>query len=322
MAITLQIRLTGIVSACVFFITGQDAQIDRLTTASNLYRQGEYAAAEKALTEVLKEIAATGLKTRESAVALNNFAAACHSLDKYLLAEQNYQRAIDVCERVCDSDDPLRARFAANLAELYIETGQISKAERLGLPSRLARLERLDPDLARLTSISGSFAAAQGRHSEAIRYFTRALEKLPPESADLIVQTLNNLGKVYFQIGQYTESLRCFERGLLLSEKSPDADGRKTTILLLNIANLRLALNGPERSQPFYARALSIAENKVGKDDPLVGTILAQYAVVLQRTGQDRLAKEFKRRAKRILQAASGSQPRRHTIDIADFSKK
>jgi len=317
------LRKRSIVGAAfILSIAGQDRQMERLTTASNLYRQGEYAAAEKVLIETLREIAATGLNTRESAVALNNFAAACHNLDKYLLAEQNYQRAIDVCERVCASDDPLRARFAANLTELYIETGQISKAERLGLPSRLARMEPLDPDLARLTSISGSLAAAQGKYSEAVRYFTRALEKFPPESADLIVQTLNNLGKVYFQMGQYAEGLPCFERALLLSEKNLHADYRRTTILLLNIANLRLVLNGPESAEPFYARALSIAENAVGNDHPLVGGILAQYAVVLHRTGQGRLAKECRRRAKRIVQAASAAELRRNTIDIADLSKK
>lgn len=325
MTIALQIRLAGIVSACILSIAGQDAQIGRLTTASNLYRQGEYAAAEKVLTETLREIAATGLETLESAVALNNFAAACHNLDKYLLAEQYYRRAIDVCERVCASDNPLRARFAANLAELYIETGQIAKAERLDMPSRLAQMEpliRSDTDLARLTSLCGSLAAAQGKRSEAVRCFTRALEKFPPESADMIAQALNNLGKVYFQMGQYAESLPYFERALLLSEKSLRADYRRTTILLLNIGNVRLILNGPESAEPFYARALSIAENAVGNDHPLVGGILGQYAVVLQRTGQDRLAKEYKRRAKRILQAVSASQPRRQTIDIADLSKK
>ena len=79
---------------------------------------------------------------------------------------------------------------------------------------------------------------------------------------------------------------------------------------------------GTAEAEPFYKKALAIAENALDREKPLFAHILLSYAVVLERTSRKAQAKECRRRAKAILAAASTADARKFTVDLGDLRRK
>jgi len=54
--------------------------------------------------------------------------------------------------------------------------------------------------------------------------------------------------------------------------------------LLANVGALQFVVHGTAEAEPFYKKALAIAENALDQEKPLFAHILLSYAVVLERT--------------------------------------
>jgi tetratricopeptide (TPR) repeat protein len=297
----------------------QDAAIEGLQDAGKLERMGEYAAAEKLLISILKESGISASADRRIAVTFNNLGTAYHP--EWARCRR---KAIEIDRAAPRPGAILTARFTTNLAQVYLETGQYAKAERLELHSLAARLEASepgDPEVTRLVATTGALAAVQRRYAEAENAYKRALashEKCHPES-DETVQLLNNLGILYRKTGRNSDALSYCERALRLAERILRPDDLRRAKLLLNVAVLQQAEHGPGAAEPFYQRALSMSESALGPQHPLVGEILANYATALQQMHRRVEAKACERRAKTILHAASEANLARYTVCIDDL---
>src|SRR5262245_60807089 len=116
----------------------QDGLTAPLERAVSLERNGNYTAAEQVLVSALQQVEAAGTTDPRAAAFFNDLGTAYHFQDKYLKAEWAYRRAVALCRTACGSEPILKIRFTVNLANLYLETGEYAKAERLQLGSLAA----------------------------------------------------------------------------------------------------------------------------------------------------------------------------------------
>ena len=93
----------------------------------------------------------------------------------------------------------------------------------------------------------------EGRYAEAARAFREAVEEA---DASQLPGTLDSLGVLYRQLGQYPDSEKCHRRAIALLESS----GRSLELAtaLENLGGLRLVQNRPTQAQPLYGRAYEL----------------------------------------------------------------
>jgi hypothetical protein len=72
-------------------------------------------------------------------------------------------------------------------------------------------------------------------------------------------------------------------------------------------------------AEPLFQRALAIAESSLGPENRLVGTVLAEYAVLLRKTKRKNEAKLLETRAQAIRQSHAPDDLERHTVDFRDL---
>jgi len=299
----------------------------RLSAAEQLYREGNYAGAETMLRAVLRDAERFEPDDPRRAIALNNLGAVYHFMNKYQQAESCYRRAVELeaTMRWAGNDKPIRS--VLNLAGLYIETGRYGKAERLGLRS-LAEQEpisrRNGTDYAKLLSLLGHLEWGQARYLQAQQYSERALaiyRYVLPEGRETL-ETLNNLCVLYGESGRSADALSSCEGALRIAERMRNLEPSLHVSLLANVGVFQFLVHGPSDAEPFFNKALFVAENDLVAAHSVVGRILLSYAALLERTSRKTQAKEYRRRAKVILKAASLTDSRKYTVDLDDLLKK
>jgi len=319
-------------SLCLTFATGvaiagEDVVGERVRLAARHLSDGQYAAAEKNLVAALAETDSSGLDDPRRATVLNNLGFVYQLMGKYSQAESCFRRAIDIWRRSPGTTDLELARCIGNLAKLYVENRQFAKAERLDLRSLAERVQRLHPpnaDLARLLVSLGvlersrsNFAAAESYQAEALEIW----ERLSPDGTE-VVQTLNNLALVYMDAGRHKDALSCFERALSRVETGRMPEDGNVATLFANLGNFQFRVRGPGQAEPYFQRALAIAEKSLGQEHQLTGQILADYAVVLRKIKKKGQAKQLEKRAKAIADLTAAGVPGIHTIDVSDLVQK
>ena len=260
---------------------------ERLLAAQRLFVQADYSGAEKILLEALKEADSFAPYDARRAIVLNNLGSVYQFLDRYGQAERCYRRAVEIEQKIWGTTDDKPFRSLLNLAALYIEAGQYEKAEQLGLYS-LAEHQRTqkDPDFARLLLLLSDLEEHHGRYEKAQEHDERALaifEMLAPDGRQTM-ETLNNLCVLYREGGRNAEALSRCERALKIAERVPGLEASMQSLLLANVGTLQFLVHGPAEAEPFYSKALTIADSALGPDHPLFGRILLSYADLLDRT--------------------------------------
>jgi tetratricopeptide (TPR) repeat protein len=301
-----------------------DDLIARLQAAEERVQKGEYAGAERILVGVLRGMKGARQDDDRKAVVLNNLGAVYHHLDEHSKAEWCYRQAIEIHGRILGADAPATVGVIVNLALVYINSGQPAMAERLGLKELLERRTSISQNeslLARILDTVGRLEKLHGRFKQAERYHLESLalwEKLAPASVQTM-EVLNNLGALYVKTGRKVEALPCFDRALAIAEATLGREHPSLITLLANAGAVHYFIDGPERAEPFYQRAVSIAERALGPGHSLAGEVMLGYSFVLQSTGRTARAKEYRRRARTIRDAASAGAARRDTVDLSEL---
>jgi hypothetical protein len=88
---------------------------------------------------------------------------------------------------------------------------------------------------------------------------------------------------------------------------------------LTNLAAFYCSTARYATAEPLFQRALAIAESSLGRENRLVGKILAEYAVLLRKTKRKNEAKLLETRAQAIRQSQAPEELGRHTVDVRDL---
>jgi tetratricopeptide (TPR) repeat protein len=298
----------------------------RMLAAQQLHSQGDFAGAEKILLAALKDADGFAPNDARRAIVLNNLGSVYQFMNRFLEAEQCYRRAVEIEGKLWATVDDKSFRSVLNLAALYIETGQYAKADRLGLRALAAdrRTQQNTLDFARLLLLVADLDQHQGWYGKAQEYDEEALaifEKSAPDGRQTM-DTLNNLCVLYRQSGRNADALSRCERALRIAERMDNLEPSMQALLLANVGTLQYLVHGAAEAEPFYAKALTIAESRLGSEHPLLGRILLSYADLLEHTKRKAQAKQCRRRAKAIMEAASTADSNKYTVDLSDLLRR
>jgi len=320
------IRLWAVLMAAAGSAGAVDDFGERMLAAGQLSGHGDYAGAEAILLAALKEADRLSMDEQRKAIVWNNLGSVYDFMNKYPQAEQCYRRAVEIEARLWAGQEVKPYRSLLNLAALYIETGQLAKAERLGLQALLEQpvSQRNRPDFGRLLVLLADLERRRGRYPIAQKYGEEALailEKLQTDGS-LTMDALSNLCLVYGETGRPAEALSRCEQALRIADGLRYVEPSRMVDLLANVGTFQFLVDGPAEAEPFYKRAMRLAENGLGPEHPALGRILLYYAELLERTNRKAEAKKCRRRAKAILEAASTTDIRKYTVDLSELLKR
>jgi len=208
---------------------------------------------------------------------------------RYTEAEQLYQRAIAIAQKVLGPDHPDFGTDLTNLAfVVYQAQGRYAEAEPL-LKRALTIHETahgpFHPDVGTdLVALAGLYQA-QGRYGGAEPLFKRALEidekARGPDHPD-VGRDLNNLAALYFTEGRHGDAEPLFKRALAIDENARGPDHPDVGRDLNNLAVLYQAQGRNAEAEPLFERALTIGEKTYSPDHP-IGTELINNLAVLNK---------------------------------------
>jgi CHAT domain-containing protein/Tfp pilus assembly protein PilF len=208
--------------------------------------------------------------------------------------------------------DPSTAALMNNLAGLYQEMGQDTKAELLYLRSLKIKESRLGKDhpsvatalhnLAGVYKSRGAYAKAEPLYLRSLKIDESRLGKDHPE----VAASLNSLAGLYQAMGAYAKAELLYQRSLKIFEKKLGKDHPSVANALNNLAALYHSMGEHAKAEPLYQRCLEIEESRLGKDHPSVATPLGNLAALYRAMGAYAKAEPLFHRSLAIREAKLG----------------
>ncbi|WP_165423325.1 FxSxx-COOH system tetratricopeptide repeat protein [Ktedonosporobacter rubrisoli] len=206
-----------------------------------LYERAHYLDAQK-LCELALSIAEQRADAQaETAGILYSLGRIYASQEDFPRAQQCYERALEMGERIWSVPHREIARMYHHLGELFHDQGQFLEAERYYQRS-LAIREQL--------------------------YGT-----MHPETA----ASLNNLAGIREELGDYAKARELYEKSLELREGLLEAWHPELAESLSNVARFYRAIGLYNEAQPLYERAIAAYQHLFGDEHPTVATCQHNY---------------------------------------------
>ena len=248
-------------------------------------------------------------------------------MGNYAAAESAYQQALKAAEQARGKLSPPYTIALENLATLYAETGQLSRAERLAREALALVSEFSPPDELGLAMARGGLAMIvdlEGRHEEAIGLLDAALAVLEryPAAWGQVVATLNTMGSAFFVRGDPSEAERLFRRALAITEERGGAEHPLLTRVLCNLAVVEARAGRREEAGERLRRAIAIAAQRLGTAHPMYGTLLSVYAALLRQIGDKARAKVMEAQSSQILKENRARNGLGSVIDVSALRRK
>ncbi len=124
----------------------------------------------------------------------------------------------------------------------------------------------------------------------------------------LVGVTLNYLGILYTNMGEYEKALPLYQRALEIVEKVLGTQHPDVATTLNNLAGLYRQMGEYEKALPFYQRALEIYEKVLGTQHPDVAQTLNNLAGLYRHMGEYEKALPLYQRALEIREKVLGTQ--------------
>lgn len=270
-------------------------------------------------------VPASGQQDPAKGAILNSLGSVYRDRGDNARAETCYRRSIAQWDRV-PGLDPAMARPLNDLAALYLETRQASKAARLvrePLALRLQSLDAVSVDLGRLFGNLGLILMKQHRYSEAAAQYGKGLailRKCSPAAGMETATLLNNMAVLLVETDRAAEALPDVREALSLWEAALGSEHPLVAKGLFNLAGLYCKMSRWKDAVPPLEQALRIAGKAVAPEDPLHHDILLCYSGVLRRLHRDSEARALDRRARAWEEAAVRNERKRHTVDVGELA--
>jgi tetratricopeptide (TPR) repeat protein len=296
-----------------------------LAAAQEQERAGNLVRAQLELDRALGDARATGDSVAVAQV-LDQMGAFDDHIGHFVEAESRFEDSLAIWRKRLGRDHIALVRVINHMAALYLETGQLGKAERLDLSQWQERVEASNPvsdDLLPLLQNVATLDSMRGRFTEALKRFQEALNLMQRRgrcgSAEHAV-TLNNLGLACLRAKHFDSAIQHLSISVALWEKLRGADTVNVGLTGYNLALAYEAAGRVTEAEPEMRRALAISEECLGPASLRTGEVLRSYAQVLRKLHRKAEAKEIGARADRILRGQAHEEPARHVVDVTDLS--
>lgn len=214
----------------------------------------------------------------------------CHfDRGEYVESRDNYNVALKYTDYTTEIPPENRMIIYSNLAKSYEQLDDLDNA----LTFFRKALEFCDKNhdtpknvLAYQVSFVANILHALGRHSEATRYFKRAIALFEENDSrsQYYAAVLNNFATVLRSI-EPERSVQYFQRALTLTEEFYSINSREYVQTLNNLAVAYRIQNNFVTARLLLARAYSITKQIVKQDDPLMTLCIHNYATLLYYEG-------------------------------------
>ncbi len=196
------------------------------------------------------------------------------------------------------------------LSKGYFDTAEHEFASAIEVAKKEASIDKDNRLLARSYADYALALQSQGRHAEAeplVKWVLLAREAELEADSPAIVQTLNQLGTLYYELGQFKEAELYLKRAVDQQAKSarPNAFeySRSETLLGLVLVTQR---RYDEAESPFR-QAITLREQSQGPSNVDTGDALSNLAWVYLQQGKFAEARPMLMRALKIFEQSRGS---------------
>ncbi|MHB2019371.1 MAG: tetratricopeptide repeat protein, partial [Candidatus Xenobia bacterium] len=234
------------------------------------HRLGNLDEAKKLLRHAIAVDRATGGEQAEIATCMHNLAQLLTEQERFSEAEQTFQKALMIWER-------------------------IEGPEHLGRVQSLGGL--------------GQLMALQGRATEARAVLERALsigERVLPASSPLRAMLLHTLAEVHHNLDEYASAESLYRQAILLRELALGTDAPELAMDLQALASCYCDQNRYEDAGPLLEQAVDLLARARGDLSPELGPICHSLAVVYHHLGQLDAARSMWEWDARVLEAERG----------------
>jgi len=212
----------------------------------------------------------------------------------YSQADRWVNRGITALER-SHPCDPARMSAAYNyLALLQNSAGAFSDSEASARKAlAMSKEASLPEDVGAMHMVVLANALRQqGKYQEAMRNLETAMPILtkPPRNEALLATATNNLGALYFWLGDYPKALIVLGEGLHLRLATLEADHPDIANSYLDLGCTEFRLGQTDLAIDHLSKALDIRQRKLGKTHPETLSAMANLAVTLESVGNKKRA--------------------------------
>jgi tetratricopeptide (TPR) repeat protein/predicted Ser/Thr protein kinase len=249
----------------------------------NGYELGRYPKAREWEAQARALLERVGPREEVEAQLSSNAGLLAFSEGRMPEAQEHYQHALRLRERVLGPNHPQTAKVLNNLGLLHHRRG--APAEAVPLYERVLAIQReqLGPDhpvqAVTLINLGDSRRALEGPDA-ALPFYTQALElrlRTVGETHPLTLRLYNDIGRVHMQRGDFVEARKAHERALALCARAYGEEHAEYALALKEVAAL-------EHRQGRMAEALALYDRVLALQERLLGTA----ASVTMRTREER----------------------------------
>jgi tetratricopeptide (TPR) repeat protein len=288
-----------------------------IAEAERAQDQGQFASAETAYNSAMQVAAQITSDPVYQAVTANNLALLYHSHGDFALSEKLHLTALSVSRK--SNDRRMQRVSAENLACLYLELGQTSKAENLLRPF-IPDDTQVDADDAVLLSDLASIRVHQNRFDDAERLLRTVIRFLedPHDTAnqETRANALNNLAELSSRTGRLPEAVLYSRRALTIFESLPPRYAANLVRGLVNLAVITASAGESSEPAELFRRAIATAESTLGPEHPLLAEVLDRYAQFLRIMKRNADARKAEQRARQIQIKSRHENSLGYTIDV------
>ncbi len=294
--------------------------------AQELERQGNIPGAEIEFRLAAAGAQRNGSGSAAFANALDAMGVFYDRIGNFVEAENCLTRSLAIWRSLLGAEHAAIASVINQLAALYLETGQIAKAERLDLESWIHRAKANDPTgydrihliehLAALQSMRGQFVESDGLYRQALDLL---MERGASRSAEQAV-ALNNLGVVCLRSRRFDAAIEHLSRSLEIWTEVRGPGAPNTGMTSHSLAIAYQAVGRYDEAEPLLKKALAIAEKSFGPTSLRTAAVLDSYARFLRERKRTSEARRMESRMRQIMAEAGPGLPSRHTVDVTELS--
>ena len=154
----------------------------------------------------------------------------------------------------------------------------------------------------------GDICSAHGYLPAAKTYFQKALQGNNQDKMNVTATILNNLGVVYWKLGQFEMAKDHHQQALdLLEGLNPSNPTPDIADSLNKLGNVCFSLSQFETAMEFYSKSLTMREELHGKEDATVAASLNNLGSVHSVLGDPHTAKDFYQRSLNLAEKTYGS---------------
>ncbi len=308
----------AVASALSAAATASDVS-EALKQGRQLQSQGRLVEAEQRFETALRGAGERPDQIDSQVTALGNLASVDIDLGLLDKAASRYQDAVAILVKTSGPDGRQITELYLQMAELYLESGQTSTAEKIlrnVVPREYRPAMHRDYSSALALDLMACVYAHKKKPDRA--------EKMERESLSILGELSNGaeaaLAIGYMHLATFLESrkipneaLHYAERSLALLRMLPEPQPAMEAAADITLASILASLSRKGAAETAATAGYKLAERYYGPNNPRTATILLAEAAIMRRIGQKQEARVADWEARRIL-ADNGNGPQIQTV--------